>query len=60
MVFNLHNLSLTRCSLRFHPAAPYMERVSLKADALPLRQPLTTNTGETLNEVTIEKGQVSS
>ncbi|KAF5347368.1 hypothetical protein D9758_011273 [Tetrapyrgos nigripes] len=44
-------------TLRFHPAAPYMERVSLKLDALPLHQPLTTNTGEILNEITIEKGQ---
>ncbi|KAF5347375.1 hypothetical protein D9758_011286 [Tetrapyrgos nigripes] len=49
--------AVTRETLRFHPAAPYMERVSLKVDALPLRQPLTTSTGEILNEVTVEKGQ---
>ncbi|KAF5354609.1 hypothetical protein D9757_012335 [Collybiopsis confluens] len=49
--------AVTRETLRFHPAAPYMERVSLKSDVLPLRHPLTTTSGRIIGELPIEKGQ---
>ncbi|KAF9561005.1 cytochrome P450 [Agrocybe pediades] len=43
--------------LRLYPAGPYMERVSIKEDRLPLRFPITMRDGTKINEVHIRPGQ---
>ncbi|KAI0716690.1 cytochrome P450 [Earliella scabrosa] len=44
--------------LRLHPASPQTERVALRDDVIPLSQPITTPSGETLTSVRIKAGQV--
>ncbi len=44
--------------LRYHPAVPYMERVSLKSDILPLRYPIMTKSGEMTTQLPIGSNQV--
>ncbi|KAJ8590023.1 cytochrome P450 [Rhizopogon salebrosus TDB-379] len=43
--------------LRLHPALPYMERVSIKEDVLPLRHPLVMPDGKELSSIKISAGQ---
>ncbi|KAF8643360.1 hypothetical protein AX16_009088 [Volvariella volvacea WC 439] len=49
--------AFARETLRMHPAAPYMERVSVKDDILPLRHPITQKDGTAITEVAIKAGQ---
>ncbi|KIY53193.1 cytochrome P450 [Fistulina hepatica ATCC 64428] len=44
-------------SLRFHPAVPFINRISSKVDVLPLSVPIALKTGEVVNELPIPKGQ---
>ncbi|KAI0089029.1 PAH-inducible cytochrome P450 monooxygenase PC-PAH 1 [Irpex rosettiformis] len=44
--------------LRFHPIIYQIVREAGKDDILPLSSPITTTTGEAINEVPIAKGQV--
>ncbi len=43
-------------TLRFHPIVYNTFRVALENDVLPLLDPITTETGEVLNELPIPKG----
>ncbi|KAH0830184.1 cytochrome P450 [Lanmaoa asiatica] len=49
--------AVTREVLRTHPAAPYMERVALKDDILPLRHPIIGKDGKEITSVPISAGQ---
>lgn len=50
---------LTRARrLRFHPVAPYAERVATRDDVLPLRYPFAAADGRTVSEIAIRAGQV--
>jgi len=42
--------------LRYHPATPHMHRVATEDDILPLSRPVTTKTGEMIDEVVVTKG----
>ncbi|KAI6008443.1 cytochrome P450 [Pisolithus marmoratus] len=50
--------AVTREVLRLHPAAPYMERVSLKEDVLPLRHPIVGKQGQEVSSIAITAGQM--
>jgi hypothetical protein len=60
MFYCLFRLGLNHSSLRLYPALPYMERVSTKADIIPLRFPAQLNDGNQTREIIIEPGQVLS
>ena len=49
---NLHSQETLRCN----PASYYMIREAGKNDVLPLSKPVTTRTGEVVNEVPVPKG----
>jgi len=43
--------------LRLHPAGPYMERVAIRDDILPLRHPITGKNGKEITSIPISAGQ---
>ena len=43
--------------MRFHPIVYQLTRVAGKANVLPLSEPLTTATGDVIDEIPIAKGQ---
>ncbi|KAH7921939.1 cytochrome P450 [Leucogyrophana mollusca] len=49
--------AVVREALRVHPILPYMERVSVKEDVLPLRHPITTKDGQTIDTFKVGAGQ---
>ena len=44
--------------LRMWPIGSHIERMADKDDVIPLRFPLVTKTGQTLNAIQVQKGQV--
>ncbi|KAJ6477923.1 cytochrome P450 [Mycena vitilis] len=44
--------------LRLYPAVPLLDRVAMQDTVLPLSQSVTTLTGERVNQIAIQKGQV--
>ncbi len=53
-------LTLSRVSLRLHPAAPRSDRVALEDDVIPFGSPVTTANGEVIMSLPIKAGQVGS
>ncbi|KAI0331166.1 PAH-inducible cytochrome P450 monooxygenase PC-PAH 4 [Cubamyces sp. BRFM 1775] len=51
-------LNAIKETLRMHPIAASLPRVATQDDVLPLAFPATTNTGKTVMEVPIHKGQI--
>ncbi|KAG8944219.1 hypothetical protein FRC04_002086 [Tulasnella sp. 424] len=49
--------AVTKEALRMYPAAPQTERVAVKDDVIPLRNPITTTDGKVMTELRIKKGQ---
>ena len=47
-----------RNSLRMFPPSAHTERISVKDDVLPLRNPIVTAEGKVLTSLRIKKGQV--
>ena len=43
-----------------YPALPYMERVAMKDDIIPLREPVRLENGQVVSEIPVTAGQVSS
>ncbi|KAJ6489643.1 cytochrome P450 [Mycena vitilis] len=50
--------AVTKEALRMFPALPYMERVAMRDDVLPLQTPITTPDGRTITALPIKKGQI--
>lgn len=40
------------------PSIPYVERIAAEDDVIPLSQPVVSNKGVSLTEITIKKGQI--
>jgi len=62
--FAMHDLesmpflqALLKEILRFHPIVYHLLRAAGKDDVIPLSEPLTTATGEVVNEIPVAKGQ---
>ncbi|KAF5388378.1 hypothetical protein D9615_000793 [Tricholomella constricta] len=49
--------AVLRETLRLYPGLPYMERLAMKDDVIPLGTPVVTRDGRTLNEISVRKGQ---
>ncbi|KAI0704538.1 cytochrome P450 [Earliella scabrosa] len=45
-------------TLRMYPALPYMERVAMKDDIIPLREPVRLENGQVVSEIPVTAGQV--
>ncbi|KAJ6569248.1 cytochrome P450 [Mycena capillaripes] len=45
-------------TLRLYPVTPFSERVALEDTVIPLAEPITTSTGQRLNEIPVERGRV--
>ncbi|PBK87719.1 cytochrome P450, partial [Armillaria gallica] len=45
-------------SLRLHPIVHTFSRCAAEDDTIPLSEPVRTRTGETRNEIPVEKGQM--
>lgn len=41
-----------------YPGLPYMERIAMKADVIPLREPVQLPNGDTITELPVYPGQV--
>jgi len=48
--------AVTKEGLRYHPVNPHVHRVAAEDDILPLSRPVTTKTGEMIDEVVVTKG----
>jgi hypothetical protein len=44
--------------LRLYPGLAYMERVAMKDDVIPLREPIKLRNGQTTSSLPIARGQV--
>ncbi|KAI0922392.1 hypothetical protein AcV7_005936 [Taiwanofungus camphoratus] len=49
--------AVLRETLRMYPGLPYMERIAMKADVIPLREPVQLPNGDTITELPVFPGQ---